>query len=1035
MPTRHRHRRARALLILALGALPVIAARAAAQSESDFSAMRWRLIGPFRGGRALAVGGIPGNQTTFYFGSVDGGVWRTVNAALTWEPLFDGQPISSIGAMAVAASDPKVIYVGTGEASFRSDITFGAGVYKSVDGGAHWQHLGLDDTRQIGKVWIDPRNAEVVLVAAMGHAYGPNAERGVFRSEDGGQHWAKVLYRDENVGAIDIASDPVDPSVIYASLYSARRTPWSQYPPNEGPGSGIYKSVDGGKRWSPVGQSGLPKGQLGRIGLAVGRTATGTRVYAQIGAGKESGLYRSDDGGENWRLAGNDPRITSRNWYFGRVTVDPTNADVVYSPNVSLLRSTDAGKTWTPIKGGPGGDDYHELWIDPLNPTHLLLGSDQGTGVSLDGGATWSSWYNQPTAQFYHVAVDARFPYVVYGAQQDIGAVGVKSRGDQGGITFRDWATTGPGESGYVVPDPVDTNIVYTGNTYGALARFDWVTGQAQDISPVSIEPFDGTMPMRKYRFTWTSPLVFDPFAKGRLYFGAQKLLATEDGGLHWREMSPDLSRAAPGGDRKRAPTLETAATDGWGVIYSVAPSRVKRGTIWAGTDDGLVWLTTDGGRHWKNVTPPALGAWSKIANIEASPHDAGAAYIAIDRHRLDDVAPHFMKTHDHGATWTAIERGIAPNAYAQVVREDPVRRGLLYAGTELGVYVSFDDGGHWQSLQLNLPVASIRDLVVKDNDLVAATHGRSFWVLDDVGPLRELTGSALGARLSARGSALGTPARAWRIRRSVSDNTPVPPELEAGTNPPAGAILDYWLAKEPSGAVTIEILDGKGGLVRRVASDDPASLPFVPPQISAGWIGAGAPPPTKRAGHNRYTWDLRYAHPPVTEYGFGMNVVTGSGAEQQPVGPLVLPGTYRVRLIVGGDTATQSLSVVQDPRVHASRKALEEQMSLALAISQTIREQTEISRAARAMHDALWGIRLEGLDSATRAHVTSVSAATDSITHALDVDLAGLLMSVESADREPTQQARDAFAAIRLRVADAARRWKKIQMLGSALE
>jgi len=1032
------------LLFLALGAVAAAAPSVFAQGIPDgaFSAMRWRLIGPFRGGRTLAVAGIAGNTTTFFFGAVDGGVWHTMNAALTWEPLFDAQPISAVGAMAVAPSDPKVIYVGMGEASLRSDITFGNGVYKSVDGGAHWEHVGLDDTRQIGKVWVDPRNADMVLVAALGHAYGPNEERGVFRSTDGGRHWAKVLFKDRDTGAIDIASDPLDPSVIYASLYSARRTPWSQYPPKEGPGSGIYKSVDDGATWAPVAGTGLPAGPLGRIGLAVGRTAAGSRVYALVGAATGSGLYRSDDGGANWTLTSGDARITSRQWYFGRVFVDPTNADIVYAPNVSLLRSTDAGRTWTPIKGAPGGDDYHEMWIDPLQPSHLLVGTDQGTILSLDNGATWSSWDNQPTAQLYHVAVDDRFPYRVYGGQQDIGAIAVQSRGDRGQIGAAEWTTVANGESGYVVPDPLDSNVVYTGNTYGGLFRFDWVTGQAQDIAPVPLAVFGMPKPMQKYRFTWTSPLVFDPFEKHRLYFGAQKLLATEDGGLHWREMSPDLSRADASGVKGRAPALATAAQDGWGVIYTVAPSHLKRGTIWAGTDDGLVWVTTDGGKHWRNVTPPLLGAWSKIAMIEASPFDAGTAYIAVDRHRLDDLGPYIARTRDYGKTWTRIEEGIALNAYAHVVREDPVRRGLLYAGTELGAYVSFDDGDHWRSLQLNLPVASIRDLVVKGKDLVAATHGRSFWVLDDVSPLRELTGSALGARLSASGVAvhLARPAQATRIRRSVSDNTPLSPEVPHGFNPPAGAVIDYWFGKEPRGAVKIEILDAQGGLVRRVNSGDPATLRTDPPQISEGWLG-GQLPPTKHAGHNRYVWDLRYAHPPVPSYAYGMNVVAGSGAEQQPVGPLVVPGTYRVRLIADGDTVTQPLRVAQDPRVHARDGALRAQLTLALAIWEAQADQYySLQYPARIIHADVRRLNMRSLDPQARASILALDSAAQSVIASVDDGFASLLMTVESADRVPTQQAREAFAELRAQVGRERASWQgavrsSLPALNAALE
>jgi photosystem II stability/assembly factor-like uncharacterized protein len=1019
--SKHRSVRTLASALAAAALLLAPPGASRAQDTTGYSAMRWRLIGPFRGGRALAVAGIPGNSTTFYFGAVDGGVWRTDNAALTWEPLFDAQPIASIGAMAVAPTDPRVIYVGTGEAAIRSDITLGGGVYKSTDGGAHWESLGLNETRQIGKVLVNATNADVVLVAALGHAYGPNAERGVFRSTDGGQHWTKVLFTSDSVGAIDLAADPGDANVVYAAMYSARRTPWSQYPPNEGAGSGIWKSTDGGATWTAITGHGLPEGQLARIGLAVGRGAGVVRVYALVGAAKGSGIYSSDDGGASWRLMGRDPRITSRNWYFCRVNVDPTNVNTVYVPNVSLLKSTDGGATFTPIKGAPGGDDYHELWIDPLNASHLLMGTDQGTTLSLDGGRTWSSWYNQPTAQFYHVAVDDRFPYRVYGAQQDIGAVAVQSRGDFGGITYRDWATVGPGESGYVIPDPLDSNVVYTGNTYGSLRRFDWVTGQSQDIAPSPITPFFQRLSERKYRFTWTSPLVFDPFDKHVLYFGAQQLLATRDGGLHWKAMSPDLTGAPRDAPKGRAPTVETAGADGWGVIYTIAPSKIRRGTIWVGTDNGVVQLTTDAGRTWRTVTPAGLPPWSKITMLEASPFDAGTAYAAVDRHRLDDVSPWIFRTRDGGAHWTRINDGIAWNAYAQVVRADPARRGLLYAGTELGVYVSFDDGDHWRSLQLNLPAASVRDLVVHDNDLVAATHGRSFWILDDVTILQQLDASVRVKRAH-----LFAPERAVRIRRSVSDNTPVPPEISHGYNPPAGAIIDYWLGAAPGGPVVVEILDARGRLVRRASSDDDPAMPTDPPQISAGWLGS-APPPTKSAGHNRYVWDLRYPPPPAALYSYAMNVVAGEGAEKEPVGPLALPGEYRVRLIVGADTSVRALRLVNDPRLHVSYETLKSQTALALKIWNAQADQFALDRAARTLRDALAAVPTASLDASARAEITSLSLAADSIANAMGDDLATLEGVVESADRAPTQQSRDAFAELTARLAAQQKRWSQL--------
>src|SRR5437879_5040292 len=504
--------------LLSIALTSAAPARAQTIPPSAYGALRWRLIGPHRGGRVLAVAGVPGDPATFYFGAVDGGVWRTHNAGVTWGPVFDGQPIASVGALAVAPSDANVVYVGTGEASLRSDVTYGAGVYKSTDGGAHWQSLGLADTRHIGKIVVDPRNPDVVLVAALGHAYGPNAERGVFRSTDGGRTWTKVLYKNPDTGAIDLAVDPGDPQVVYAALYQARRTPWEQYPPDEGPGSGLHKSTDGGATWTLLTGHGLPPGPIGRIGLAVGR---GSRVYALIGAATGAGLYRSDDGGTTWRLAGTDPRITSRNWYFCRVTVDPQNPDVVYVPNVALLKSSDGGKTFSVLKGQPGGDDYHKLWVDPTSPTRMIVGSDQGAVITLDGGHTWSSWYNQPTAQFYHVVTDDAFPYRVYGAQQDAGTAGIASRSDFGEITFRDWAPVGAGESGYIAPDPLNPDVVYGGDTYGGVHRFDRVTGQSQDVSPWPVSTFGVPMPQRKYRFTWTSPLVFDRVDRHALYLGA----------------------------------------------------------------------------------------------------------------------------------------------------------------------------------------------------------------------------------------------------------------------------------------------------------------------------------------------------------------------------------------------------------------------------------------------------------------------------------------------------------------------------------
>jgi photosystem II stability/assembly factor-like uncharacterized protein len=1010
------------------GLLCGVGVPAVAQSvpEGAYASLRWRSIGPFRGGRVLAVAGVPGDPTTFYFGAVDGGVWKTTNAGLTWTPRFDEEPIASIGALAIAPSDANVIYAGTGEAALRSNITFGAGVYRSTDGGTHWAHLGLDDTRQIAKIVIDPRSPEVVLVAALGHAYGPNLERGVFRSTDGGKTWERVLYRDAETGAIDLARDPADPDVVYAALWQARRPPWSQYPPDEGPGAGLYRSADGGKSWTEITGHGLPTGPLGRIGLAVAGGPQRTRVYALIGAREGSGLYRSDDGGATWRLAGADQRLTNRNWYFCRLTVDPANPDVVYVPNVALLKSTDGGATFTAIKGAPGGDDYHELWVDPRSPERMIVGSDQGATVSLDGGRTWSSWYNQPTAQFYHVVTDDQFPYRVYGAQQDAGTAATLSRSDYGEITFRDWQPIGAGESGSIAPDPLHPDIVYGGDTYGGVFRFDRVTGQSQDIAPWPLSFFGVPVPERKYRFTWTSPLVFDRRDPHLLYLGAQVLFGTRDGGLHWTTLSPDLTgagraaRAAPAG---RGPvTLADAVTRGYGVIYTIAPSPLQSGLIWVGTDDGLIQLTVDGGQHWRNVTPPGLEPWSKISLIEASPFDTGAAYAAVDRHRLDDLAPYAYRTRDYGKHWTRIDAGIAPHAYVHVVRADPVRRGLLYAGTELGVYVSFDDGDHWQSLQLNLPIASVRDIAVHGRDLVAATHGRSFWILDDVTPLEQLTDDVLQAP-----AFLFRPARALRLRRSENHDTPIPPEEPHGTNPPAGAIIDYTLKTASPGAITLEILDARGNVVRRFPTEPRAGAAPEPPQIASEWL----PRPeslTRHPGHNRFVWDLRYPPPPVERRGYSIAAIPGEGTVEEPEGPLVLPGDYAVKLTVAGRSYVQPLQVELDPRVQVAPAALAAQLQLALEIWNQAAMQHALRGAARRLRDELKGLGEGQLEAETRTTLAALEQRVDSLVRAsASGDLGSLETVVETADREPTAQAHAAFAALRARLAALERRWQEV--------
>ena len=914
--------------------------------------MQWRLVGPFRGGRALAIEGIAGDPATFYFGGVAGGVWRSGNAGRTWEPLTDGQTFASIGALALAASNPRVIYVGSGEADLRSDITYGNGMWKSADGGHAWTHIGLDSTRQIARILVDPQDPNTVLVAALGHAYGPNTDRGVYRSSDGGQTWQRVLFRNDRTGAIDLAWDPKDPRTVYAALWEAHRPPWSQYPPIEGPGGGIFKSTDEGQTWTEL--HGLPTG--GRIGLTVGRGA----VYA-ICEGK--GLYRSDDGGATWHQTSTDPRL-GRGWYFGQVFVDPSNPDVVYAPNVAILKSSDGGRTFTAIKGNPGGDDYHYMWIDPTNGQHMAFASDQGVGVSFDGGTTWSEWFNQPTAQFYHVVTDNRWPYWIYGAQQDAGSMAVVSRSDFGAITYRDWFQPGAGESGMIAVDPLDSNIVYGGNTYGGLLRFDHTTSQTQDIQPWPRDAFGVPIDKRQYRFTWTSPLVFDPIDKTTLYFGSQRLLKTVDGGLHWTFASPALTR----GDS--------------GVIYSVAPSPKREGIIWAGADDGKIQVTLDRGLHWRDVTPPGLAPWSKASIIDASALDSSTAYAAIDRHRLDDVAPYIYRTHDLGRHWSRTDQGIPYGAYVRAVRADPVRKGLLYAGTERGVFVSFDDGDHWQSLQLNLPMSPIHDLVVHDGDLIVATHGRSFWVLDDVEPLRESASSDVH---------LFAPARAVRVRRSENLDTPLPPETPHGDNPPAGAIIDYTLHSRPTGPVVLDILDAQGTVVRHFQSDRPGddstvASPKRPQSFTSDWLPRPVILPAD-TGLNRFVWDLRYPRPPVQSYEYSISAIPGAGTVADPEGPLVVPGTYRVRLTVGGVTQTQPLRIVLDPRVHVAPTVLATQLVVAKQIWNAMAVADSLTRAV-------------GDSAMASVHADEISGG-----------LAKLMNMVESADRSPPAPVLDALA------------------------
>ncbi len=1014
-----------------------VAGPAAAQPVNPilFAGMRWRLVGPFRGGRTLTATGVPGRPNLFYFGAVGGGVWKSENAGRTWDPIFDSQPIASIGAIAVAPSDPNVIYVGSGEADLRSDISYGNGMYKSVDAGKTWAHIGLTDTRQIGRIAVDARDPNLVFVAALGHAYGPNKERGVFRSKDGGKTWKAVLFKDENTGAIDLAFDPGNNRTILAALWQTRRPPWNVYPPSNGPGSGLYRSEDGGDTWKPVTSgSGFPSEKLGRIRLAFAPSDP-RRVYAIVDAdAKEGGLYVSQDRGVTWKRASSDRRIWDRGWYFAGVTVDPQNADIVYACDVALYRSTDGGKTFLPFKGAPGGDDYHRLWIDPADSRRMIVASDQGAVVTVDGGRTWSSWYNQPTGQFYHVATDDQFPYWIYGAQQDSGAAATPSQTDYLSILERDWREIAVGgENDSIAPDPRDPNVLWGGR----VTRFDRRTLQEQDVDPTLA--FPGGDP---YRSEWTLPLAISPReAPSRaIYFANQFLFKTVDDGRHWEKRSPDLTRENPGvPGTLDAVTAVDSAVKGprRGVIYAIAlsPLAGSVGRIWCGTDDGLIWLSRDDGQTWKNVTPKDLTAWSKVAIIEASHFDAETAYAAIDRHRLDNLTPFILRTRDGGKTWSPIARGIPNGSFVNVVREDPVRRGLLYAGTETGVFVSFDEGDHWQPLQLNLPTCSIRDIDVRHGDLVVATHGRSFWVLDDVSPLRQID-----ANTAASDLVLFAPRPAVRLHPAPFQGTPEPRDEPMGENPPRGAILGYFLKTPASGPLSLEILDASGAIVRRYTSDarpTPPDLQRIP--LTPDWVPV-LEPPSATAGMHRFVWDLHDALPDELV----------SPTSSRSAGPWAPPGQYVVRLTAAGKTATQPLHVVRDPRLPSSvtdqdlvrqheisRDIQAERIRVAVGLRQAdaLRKQIAARRQpGRAGADAALDALSAAVDRAAGPPVLTpgeeffnTEEADPTSLRRLAVSLSGLQSAVESADAAPTPDAITGFEQRHKMVTEGFARWRDV--------
>ncbi len=939
-------------------------------SPSQYSGMHWRFIGPLRGGRTKAVAGVTDQLNRFYIAAVNGGIWRTDNAGRTWKPVFDSQETGSIGALAVAPSNDDIIYAGSGEGLQRPDLSVGNGVYKSTDGGSTWTHLGLRDGQQIPAIAVDSKDPNRLFVAVLGHPYGPNTERGIFRSTDGGASFTRILYRDENTGAYDVKIDPHDPQTIYATLWAARQAPWEIGGSFEIAGSGIYKSKDGGTTWQQL-KNGLPP-RAGRAAVSIAPSDSNI-LYAAVDAPTGCGIYRSEDAGAHFALVNSEDRVCERGDDLVAIAADPQDPQTVYVTNTSTYRSNDGGKTFTPIKGAPGGDDYQNIWINPQHPDIIALVSDQGATISVDRGSTWSSWYNQPTAQLYHVNADYRFPYWVCGGQQESGSACVKSRGDWGETTVRDWHTVGAEEYGYVVPDPLHPGVFYGGK----VERFDERTTQTQEVSP---------NPLRtgSYRVVRTEPLTFDPIDKKTLFFGANQIYATQDGGAHWRTISPDLTR-----EHWAMPAVISAfeGTDPQkgahrGVVYALAASFRREGTLWAGTDDGLMWITRDRGAHWKNITPSALTPWSKISQIDASHFDDDTAYVAVNRFRLDDLRPHVYRTHDGGAHWSETVAGL-PDQPVNAVRADPMVRGLLYAATENGVYVSFDDGGQWQSLQLDLPHTSVRDIIVKGNDLVVATHGRGFYILDDVEPLRELATS--GASSSAH---LFSPALAYRVRRSTNSDTPLPPETPHGENPPDGAMLDYVLPSEATN-VTIVVRNARGETVRRYSSNDPAPAP-VKLDKPAYWVRPFRRPETA-AGMHRFVWDLREPSPQSVMPDLPISAVPHD-TPFVPQGALVVPGRYTVTLMVDGRTQTHPIQVAMDPRVSMTQTALEEQYRMAHEVGLLLDRTYVALQQAKAKNN--------------------VKAAQN--LGRLNADLTALMDLIDGADAPVTQGTRDAFCSVR---------------------
>jgi photosystem II stability/assembly factor-like uncharacterized protein len=1013
-------------VLVAMTLLGAMGASAQQYDEKLFNGMKYRLIGPYRGGRSITAVGVPSEPNTYYFGAVSGGVWKTTNGGMTWTPLFDKQSVSSIGSVAVAASDPNVVYAGTGEACIRGNISHGDGVYKSLDAGKTWTNVGLRDSRAIAKILIHPTNPDIVYVAALGHPYGHNTERGVFRTTDGGKTWERVLYKDDKTGAMDIDFDPTNPHILFAALWEAGRTPWSLT--SGGPGSGIYKSSDGGNTWKHIEGNGLPTGLMGKIGISVSG-ADSSRVYALIEAkGEAGGFYSSNDGGEHWTHITDDHRLRNRPWYYTHVTADPKSADTVYVMNTALLRSTDGGHTWTPIATPHG--DHHHLWIDSNNPRRMINANDGGATITVDGGVTWSRQDNQPTAQFYHVIADTKFPYNVYGAQQDNSPIGIASRSDFGAIGRADWNPIGGGEAGYIAVNVADPNIVFCGDYWGIVVRTDKRTGQTQNVM-VWPDDSDGHEAADvKYRFNWTEPIVLSPHDPHVLYMAGNILFKSTNDGMSWTPISPDLTRNDKSKQQRSGGPItdENISVETYDVIFTFAESPVQKDLLWAGTDDGLVHLSRDGGKNWANVTPKEMPEWSMVSLLDPSPHDAASAYIAVDRHKLDDLRPYIYETHDFGKSWTRITNGIAENTFAHVVREDPHRKGLLYAGTETGIYVSFDDGARWQPLQLNLPTTPIHDLVVKDDDLVVATHGRAFWILDDLSPLRQMSDEISKADVH-----LYTPALTYRMRSERSRGSFL------ADNPPDGAVIYYYLKSEQKAEITLDILDGSGKTIRHFTSKEKVEEVKRPPERAGG--GEEKNRLDTASGMHRFVWNLRYELPELVPA-----PIWDMGA---PHGRMALPGNYQAKLTVGGKSFTAPFEVKLDPRIKATIADLQKQFDLVGKIDDLLGEEHGAVIKMRNLRSQLEALRKRIGGDPRATEIIAASQAIDKKMSPAEAELIEVLVKssqdmcnyptklsnrlaflenvVDSADTAPTQQSYEYFEEMRTKANTEMAIWKDV--------